>query len=146
MSVTERKPLSPSDKVNPCQLPGGRDGDSGPRVRKPLPQSPFTPESKEQLLTQTQELQIMGLPALEPSPMPTPSACHKLDVTKNNVPLQATPLRWRQPGSRHHNASHFLGNRESHLYLCSDPCIWSYHVIQGAIFSLPLPCIVGRMI
>lgn len=45
------------------------------------------------------------------------------DGVGSSVPLQAARLRWRwrRPGVRHHNDFHFLGNRESHLYLCWEP-------------------------
>lgn len=55
-------------------------------------------------------------------------------------------LRWWQRQPRHHDDSHFLGNRVSHLYLCWDPPQLVLSRDLGAIFSLPQPCVVGRMI
>lgn len=93
-------------------------GSENPGVGKLLPWGALTPEGKGQLLAQTPGRQAMDLPAVGALPPPRPPPVTRGDVTGDNVLLLAPWLRWQRPGVRHHNDSHFLGNRESHLYLC----------------------------
>lgn len=115
--------ISPAGKAIPCLLPGGRMGSEGPHVGKLLPWGPPTPEGEGRLLARTRGPQAVDLPAVGalPPPCPHPLPVTRGDVTGNNALLLAPCLRWRRPGIRHHNDSHFLGNRESHLYLCWEP-------------------------
>lgn len=99
------------------------DGDTVSRYEEVLASKTVAPEGKGQLLTLSPQHQTWDLPVLGcycPS-CPPPSACHTQGCHRKQCAPARPWLRRRRPGVRHHNDSHFLGNRESHLYLCWEP-------------------------
>lgn len=100
-----------------------RDGDTVSRYEEVLASKTVAPEEKGQLLTLSLQHQTWDLPSsgvLLPSPPPALCLSHSRMSQETMCPCEAR-LRRRRPGVRHHNDSHFLGNRELHLYLCWEP-------------------------